>query len=149
MDKWQLIGVALDQLISQWNFRQNDFEVDTNDATLYEYKITWLPKSLNQDGSVNPTDPMSISRAVIITFNKHNNELGCSICKVNSTGVITPETTIYATKVLVHIRKNFRKFMWLRSQILVRDKAKKNNKFFEELYKIFPRTLDEHILGKD
>ena len=147
MDKWELIGVAIDQLISQWNFRQSDFEVDLNEPNFNEYKITWIPKSINPDGSTGSTDPMSLSKAVVISFNKHNLELTCSICKVNPTGNTTPESTISATKFLVHLRKNFRNFMWLRDQILTRDKAKKNNKFFEELYKVFPRTLDEHILG--
>jgi hypothetical protein len=150
LDKWELIGITLDQLIKQWETDRDSFEADATNPGIDEKQISWSPKITAGDNT-HSTDPMGLSKAVILTYNKHLNELSCGIYKVNPSATTKLEREMYIStgKWFMSFRKTYKKFLWLREQIRQRDKNRKSDAYLKELYKVFPRTFDQEILGKE
>lgn len=152
MDKWKLIEITLDQLILQWKHNKELFSTnlpDSDDKPAFgesssEPFICWAPPTMSnkeqqQFGLIN--------KKVKITYSKVGKYFKCEIYTVGALPNSKPDNLIIASKKFTPIRKLYREFISLRKSIVKHRRQKDNSEYLNELYKVFPGTLDELILG--
>jgi hypothetical protein len=148
MDKWELIEITLDQLMEQWLENKDLFQTDTisNYTNVYRqpqidtYYVVWSPPK-NEDGS-------HIDKSVYVSYNHVTKIFQCGMFSGEISNGKISDSTVRATKILIPIRRLYRRFMRLRKNIDNHHKTKFGNKYLEELCSVFPGTLDDDLLGK-
>jgi hypothetical protein len=152
MTKWDLIHVALRELIKQWNSGHNldyfsaGLEYPDHIGARCETVIKWDPKL--------PTDSqnhMEIPKAIRIS--KRGG--GRFTCTIVDTATTLPHSKkdkdkfIEDEREFIWFRKLNRDFLRLYADIERYKRLKENNIFLNDLVKVFPRTFDGALLGDD
>lgn len=153
MDKWQLIEITLRQLVEQWKHNKDLFATDTRedqDPTLAGSKpdkfISWEPP---KESDAEREQLAIVSKTVKISYSSGGRFFKCEISQRGKLPNAKPENLIIAQKSCIPIRSLYWDFMRLRKQIIKYRKTQESNKYLQDLYNIFPGTLDNYILGGD
>lgn len=152
IDKWKLIEITLEQLTRQWKHNKELFTTnsldDHGESAFGESKnepfISWAPPKMNHE---EQQQFGLINKKVKITYNRKCGYFRCEISTVGALPSAKPDNLIIAYKKFVPIRKLYRDFISLRKSILRHQKIKESNEYLNDLYKVFPGTLDDLILG--
>lgn len=152
MEKHNLIGLALDQLIESFAASPECFIYESRDYTP-DYATTiptiiWQPKIQLKDELID--DPNGDHRSMIISFNPNSGEFNCYIFfryvgKLSDMVGIKADAVMTSRQLFPKLRSNHRKFKKLIRLIKARDLAKENETFLKKLCRVFPTTLDQHI----
>ena len=149
MTKWDLIHVALKELIKQWNSENNlDFfeaglEYPDRIGSSYERVIKWTPKNNNDS-----QNQMLVPKAIIIS-KKKGGRFTCTIVDTASPVHSRKDRVIEDERDWTYFRKLNRDFKMLSENIEKYKRLRENSVFLNDLVKVFPRTLDGALLGDD
>lgn len=154
MDKWKLIEITLNQLAEQWKHNRELFQSDDKgdqDPTIGNKSedpyVSWQPpkKSNGEQQQLG-----LIEKSVTITYSPKGRFFKCEIRSTRQLPASDRnDTCIIARRSCIPIRSLYWNFQKLRKQIKRYNKTKENNKYLDDLCKIFPGTLDNYILGDD
>lgn len=157
MDKHELVGITIQQLIEHFKSSPESFEyVDsrTRPNTDRHPTIFWQPKvQLGDYMSTVVQDPNN-SHAVVVNWNPLNNELTCYLFLkapanlAGTSGGQAADCVMSSKRWFEKWRGNYRKFNKLKDLIMERDKRKENLTYLKKLSSVFPDTMDIHILDK-
>lgn len=153
MTKWDLIHVALKELKKQWNSGENRefFEtgIDYPDhiGSRPEVVIKWEPKV-----TADSQNHMNIPKAVKISKKPG----GLFICTIIDTASTLPHHSRKDKDKVIQDEHSYhwftrlnRDFENLRKDIEGYKRQKENSLFLNDLFKVFPRTLDGALLGDE
>ena len=157
MDKHELVGMTLRQLIDHFKGSPESFEYYDQyrkpNSSMYP-TIYYQPKvQLGDYMSTVVHDPNN-SHAVVVMFNTMTNELTCYLflkAPANFMGLSgghAADCVMTSGRPFETLRGNYRKFKKLRDLIVAKDKEKENLVYLKKLSSVFPHTLDAHILDK-
>ena len=151
MDKWQLIEITLKQLIQQWKHNKELFKTDSRedqDPTIASNKpenfISWEPP---EKPAAEQQQLALVSKTVTITYSPGGRWFKCEISQKGKLPSAKPENIIIAQKSFIPMRSLYWDFMRLRRSIIEYKKTQEGNQYLQDLYDIFPGTLDNYILG--
>lgn len=149
MTKWDLIHVALRELIKQWNSEHNrdyfsaGIEYSDHVGARSETVIKWDPK-LPADSQ----NRMEIPKAIRIA-KRSGGRFICTIVDTSTLPHSKKDKVIEDERDFVWLRKLNRDFVELFENIERYKLLKENSVFLNDLVKLFPRTLDGALLGDD
>lgn len=149
MDKWDLIHTALKELIKQWNNDENRdfFETGVNYpdqvGSRPEMMIKWEPKA-----PADSQNHMNIPKAVKIS-KRPGGHFICTIIDTSTPLHSRKDKVIQDEHGFHWFTKLNRDFENLRGNIERYKRLKENSLFLNDLFKVFPRTLDGALLGDD
>ena len=157
MDKHELVGITIKQLIEHFKSSPESFEYQDQDrrpGSSANPTIFWQPKvQLGDYMSTVVQDPNN-NHAVVVTFNPMMNELSCYLLLkappslTTSLNGITYDCMMSSKRWFERYRSNYRKFAKLRDLIIARDKSKENLTYLKKLSSVFPDTMDTHLLDE-
>lgn len=149
MEKHELVGITLSRLIENFKVSPESFEFLDNGSSSNDILI-WQPKiTLTDKDSTIVQDPNN-NHAIIIQFNKLNNELSCHIFLkpfINITSIYAQkaDSVIFSRRWLEKLRGNYKKFKKLQKLIAKRDRDKESRAYLNKLSSVFPDALDDLI----
>jgi hypothetical protein len=157
MDKHELVGMTIKQLIEHFKSSPESFEYydqTRKPNSCMQPTIVWQPKvQLGDYMSTVVQDPNN-SHAVVVSFNDMVNELTCYLFLKAPTNLVSMNASAIADCIMTSKRSfekwrgNYRKFKKLRDLIIARDKHKENLTYLKKLSSVFPDTMDTHLLDK-
>ena len=157
MDKHELVGMTIQQLIEHFKSSPESFEYYDHDRkhnSSTHPTIFWQPKvQLGDYMSTVVQDPNN-NHAVVVNFNPLNNELTCYLFMkappnfASLSGGQVADCVMTSARWFERYRGNYRKFIKLKNLIIARDKRKENLTYLKKLSSVFPDTMDTHLLDK-
>jgi len=155
VDKHELIGMTIQQLIEHFKSSPESFEYydrDTKSNNSVHPTIVFQPKIQLTDSATIIRDPNN-NHAVIVVFHEMSSELLCYLFSkappnLSSLGVVVADCTISSKQYFIRWRSNYKKFNKLRDLILKRDSNREASEYLDKLSSVFPDSGDENIIGK-
>lgn len=154
MTKEELVCLTIKQLKEGFKKHPECLQLEDPELGKTNYgnsTIIWRFK-VEIDGTLY-NDPNNNSRTVIISYSKLERKINASIY-LRDVGTasqsIMPDASAsisYHEHLPLFLYKSYRDFMYLRKQLIDRQKEKENIDFVKKLTSVFPGTFEDDILG--
>ena len=161
MDKHELVGITLQQLLEHFKMSPESFEYydytnrPANTNAKYHYPcILWQPRVQLGDVTSNVVQDPNNSHAVVVSFDESEKTLICYVFLKAPSNLATAslppvaDSIMYSKRRFEKWRSNYKKFKKLRDLIKARDKRKENLTYLTKLTSVFPDTMDHHLLDE-